>query len=130
MKNSDPNQVRIDKWLWAARFYKTRTIAVKAIKNGQVSRAKNTLKPASVICTGDILSIKKGLYRITIEVTQVREKRVSATLAQEMFEETPASIIERKALAEQLASQPKVFQERQKPDKRGVRNNLALKRGE
>lgn len=128
--NSSLERVRIDKWLWAARFYKTRQLAIKAVKNSQITLLKQSLKPATNIKVGDLLSIKRGLHKLEVEVLALSERRGSATIAQTLYQETAASIANNKALKEQLAAQPKVDIDRRKPDKRGVRSHRAVKRGE
>lgn len=125
-----PERVRIDKWLWAARFYKTRQLAIKALKNSQIGLSKQTLKPATNIKAGDILTIKRGIHQIEIEILALSEKRGSATVAQSLYQETTASIASNKALKDQLAAQPKIDIDRRKPDKRGIRSHRAVKRGE
>lgn len=129
MKESD-NSVRLDKWLWAARFYKTRQLAVKSVKNGKVSLNRQSTKPASNIKLDDLLTIKRGLHEVEIKVLALSEKRGSATVAQTLYNETDASIAAREKLKAQLANQPKIDIEQRKPDKRGVRSHRALKRGE
>jgi len=128
--NTQLERVRIDKWLWAARFYKTRQLAIKALKNSQIGLLKQTLKPATNIKTGDILTIKRGIHQIEIEILALSEKRGSATIAQQLYQETPASVASNKKLKDQLAAQPKIDIDRRKPDKRGVRSHRAIKRGE
>jgi len=130
MTNTKENQsLRIDKWLWAARFYKTRQLAVKALKSGQVSLKGQNLKPASALKVNDIISIKKGPYVMIIEIKALNDKRGSATIAQTMYQETEESISRREALKQQLANQPRIEIDRRKPDKRGVRSHRSLKRG-
>jgi ribosome-associated heat shock protein Hsp15 len=121
---------RIDKWLWAARFYKTRQLAIKAIKNGQIDLNSSRPKPSSNVTVGDIVKIKKGLYVTSVEILLLLEKRGPATLAQTMYQETKTSIAARRALKTQLASQPKIEIDRNKPDKRELRTSRRLKRGE
>ncbi len=128
--NTQLERVRIDKWLWAARFYKTRQLAIKALKNSQIGLLKQTLKPATNIKTGDILTIKRGIHQIEIEILALSEKRGSATIAQQLYQETPASVARNRKLKDQLAAQPKIDIDRRKPDKRGVRSHRAIKRGE
>ncbi|MBL4674022.1 MAG: RNA-binding S4 domain-containing protein [Arenicella sp.] len=128
--NSSLERVRIDKWLWAARFYKTRQASIKALKNSQITLRKQSLKPATNVKVGDLLSIKRGLHKLEVEVLALSEHRGSATIAQTLYRETPASIADNKALKDQLAAQPKVDIDRRKPDKRGVRSHRAVKRGE
>ena len=124
------SRIRADKWLWAARFYKTRQLAIKAIKNGQISLERGVVKPSSSLSTGDKLSVKKGPYVTTVEILKLNDKRLSAPLAQELYRETAESEQARERLRKQFANQPKIVRDRQKPDKRGIRSNLAIKRGE
>ena len=123
-------RVRIDKWLWAARFYKTRQLAIKALKNNQIGLHKQSLKPATNVKIGDTLTIQRGIHQMEVHILGLSEKRGSATMAQELYKETPASIAANTKLKEQLAAQPKVDIDRRKPDKRGIRSHRAVKRGE
>lgn len=123
-------RVRIDKWLWAARFYKTRQLAIKALKSSQISLPKQSLKPSTNVKVGDFLTIKRGLHQMEVEIIGLSEKRGSATMARELYTETKASIAFNEELKEQLASQPKIDIDRRKPDKRGIRSHRAVKRGE
>ncbi|MBX2849789.1 MAG: hypothetical protein KTR16_15810 [Acidiferrobacterales bacterium] len=128
----DKNQLkhtRIDKWLWAARFYKTRPLAVKAIKNGQISINGQRIKPAALVKIEDTITIKKGVYVLEVIVLAITEQRRSAPLAQNLYNETEESIKNKDLLKQQLASQPKIDIDRRKPDKRGVRSHRQLKRG-
>lgn len=123
--------MRIDKWLWAARFYKTRQLAVKAIKTGKISLNHQTVsKPAALLKVQDQLTIKRGPYHYGIAVDALSEHRGSASVAQTLYHETEASISERARLKLQLAAQPKIQIDRHKPNKRGVREQRALKRGD
>jgi len=128
--NNQLERVRIDKWLWAARFYKTRQLAIKAIKNSQISVNGQTVKPATNIKISDKLRIKKGVFEQEVEVLDLLEKRVSATIAQTLYQETQDSISTHNQLKEQLANQPRIEIDHRKPDKRGVRSHRAFKRGE
>lgn len=123
-------RVRIDKWLWAMRFYKTRQLAIKAVKNNQISLNGQMVKPASMVKVDDLLVIKKGLFEQEVAVLSLLEKRVSATIAQGCYEETQNSIDQQNKLKQQLDSQPKIDIEHRKPDKRDVRSHRAFKRGE
>lgn len=124
------SKVRIDRWLWAARFYKTRQLAVKALKSSQVLVQKQAVKPATNIKVGDLISIKRGVFQLEVAVLELSEKRGSATIAQTLYAETGESIKSREILKQQLANQPKIDIDRRKPDKRGVRSHRAVKRGE
>ena len=124
------DRLRVDKWLWAARFYKTRQLAIKALKNSQVRLGKQSLKPATNVQIGDRLTIKRGLHLMQIEILGLSDKRGPATVAQTLYAETDESIAENKALKARLAAQPKIDIDRRKPDKRGIRSHRAVKRGE
>ncbi len=128
--NDQISAVRIDKWLWAARFFKTRQLAIKAIKNSQVRINGQHIKPASNVHTDDVVRLKRGYHELEVNVVGLAEKRGSATIAQSLYQETEASIAAAEMLKQQLASQPKIDIDRRKPDKRGVRNHRALKRGD
>lgn len=123
--------MRIDKWLWAARFFKTRQLAVKAIKTGKISiNAQSVSKPATQIKVADLVSVKRGLHVLQIEINSLSEQRDSATVAQALYSETQQSIKARKDLQEQLAGQPKILFDRRKPHKRNLRTQRALKRND
>ena len=128
--NTQLERVRIDKWLWAARFYKTRQLAIKAVKNSQISLNGQAIKPAASVKVHDKVIVKKGPYQIEVEVLGLLEKRVSATIAQTLYQETQESVDARAKLQEQIAGQPKIDIDHRKPDKRGVRSHRAFKRGE
>jgi len=93
--------VRLDKWLWAARFFKTRAKAKDAIDGGKVHLGGHRCKPSKEVVTGDMLNITQGFDEKIIIVQQVSEKRGSATLAQKLYLETPESEAKRALLAEQ-----------------------------
>lgn len=84
---SDTQKVRIDKWLWAVRLYKSRTMASDACKAGKVKSGGHLLKPSNVIVAGDILEIKKNGFNLTFKVNHLIQKRVSATLAAPCFDD-------------------------------------------
>ncbi len=94
---SEAAAVRIDKWLWAARFYKTRSLATDAIDAGHVRRASvgsisgDRLKPAQTVKVGDGFSIQRGENIQEITVTAITDRRGSATDAAHLFKETDAS---------------------------------------
>ena len=80
------NEARIDKWLWAARIFKTRTIAAAACKKGQVSMNGTTLKASRTIKTGDVVSVRKPPITYSFRVLQPIERRVGAKLIPEILE--------------------------------------------
>lgn len=79
-------EARIDKWLWAARIFKTRTIAAEACKKGRVSINGAQAKPARMIKSGDVISVKKSPITYSFKVLQAIEKRVGAKLVPEIME--------------------------------------------
>jgi len=92
--------VRLDKWLWAVRFFKTRGLAQQAIKGGKVEINGASPKASRLVRAGDRLEITRGEQRFTIVVDELGEKRVSAPLAQAMYTETDASRQRRQRQAE------------------------------
>ena len=90
--HDDMDKVRLDRWLWAARFFKTRALASDAIKHGQILLNGHKAKPARKIGCNDRLRIRKAqlIYEITVEA--LGEKRVSAKLAQQMYSEAAQSV--------------------------------------
>ena len=98
------DKVRIDKWLWAARFYKTRSLAKTALENGKVQIDGQKSKPSRMLELGLILSIRQGESTKTIEVITLSEQRRGAPEAQLMYQETQQSIeLREKASAERSA---------------------------
>ncbi|AEK60367.1 RNA-binding S4 domain-containing protein [Collimonas fungivorans] len=92
--------VRIDKWLWAARFFKTRTLASDAIDNGKVRLNDERTKPAHNLKSGDILAIDNGASVWEVAVLLLSDTRSSAAIAQTLYRETEQSIAKRATLAE------------------------------
>lgn len=95
-------RVRIDKWLWAARFFKTRSVAAEAVTGGKVHLNGEGIKPAKPVKPGDVLRIRKGPFEYEVTVQKLAERRGSATLAQELYVESEASKQARAELAEKL----------------------------
>lgn len=126
-------QLRLDKWLWAARFYKTRNIAAKAVSNGKVLVHGDRAKPAKPIQIGDELVVQRGLFRYTITIERLNDKRGPASEAQQMYRESEASILEREQLAEKLKAEgmtgPRIGR-RIRPNKKQRRQIVSLKLGE
>ena len=92
--------VRLDKWLWAARFFKSRTLAVTAIEAGRVLVADERAKPARLIKVGERLKINREQERMELVVRGITELRKSAPLARLLYEETPESMLARQTAAE------------------------------
>lgn len=99
--DADQSKVRLDKWLWAARFFKTRTLAAEAVSGGKVHINDNRAKPAHSVAIGDELEIRKGPYEFIIIVKGLSSKRGSAQIAATLYEETMESRAARELLAEQ-----------------------------
>ena len=103
-----PSGMRLDKWLWAARFYKTRALAVDEINLGRVRVGGQPVKPARDVKVGDLLTIRIGTMTREVEVKGLSQQRGPAPQAQLLYAETPASITAREAAAEarRLAPEP------------------------
>ena len=87
----DLNKVRLDKWLWAVRLFKSRTIATDACKAGKIKLNGHSLKPSYLIIVGETIEVKKNGFNLIFKVNQLLEKRVSAVLAAPCFDDlTPA----------------------------------------
>ena len=98
------DSVRVDKWLWAARFYKTRGLASDAIAGGKVQVNGDRAKRARPVQPGDEIRIRQGPYEHHVVVRALSSRRGPASAAAELYEETPASRAAREAMALQLKS--------------------------
>ena len=97
---SDQKKVRLDKWLWAARFFKTRALAGAAVTGGKVHLAGQRIKPSRSVKIDDCYEIHRGYERYQIIVTDLSERRGSAACAQKLYRETESSIEQRDREAE------------------------------
>jgi ribosome-associated heat shock protein Hsp15 len=97
----ETTDVRADVWLWAARFFKTRSLAKQAIEGGRVELNESGCKPAKALHAGDRLSIRRGDERLQVEVLALSAQRGPAALAQGLYRETEVSRIAREAAREQ-----------------------------
>ena len=124
-------RVRIDRWLWAARFFKTRGAATEAVLGGHVRVGGERVKPAKEIRVGDVVEIRRGEVRWTLVVTGVAERRGPASVAATLYEETPESLAmrERERLERRLA-RPLGADLGTRPTKQARRRIEALRRGE
>jgi ribosome-associated heat shock protein Hsp15 len=95
------SKVRLDKWLWAARFFKTRAVASEAVSGGKVHLDGQRVKPSRSVKIDDRYEITREQDRLEIIVLQLAERRGSATIAQSLYRETPASTERREHEAEQ-----------------------------
>ena len=98
--------MRLDKWLWAARFFKTRALAVEGIEGGRVSVNGERSKPAKELKAGDTVSIRRPPLEHVVVVRQLSDKRGPATVAATLFEETEESRARRTVLAAEMKSLP------------------------
>nr|WP_319587981.1 S4 domain-containing protein [uncultured Desulfobulbus sp.] len=115
---SNMENVRIDKWLWAARFFKTRSLAAQAASGGHVALNGNKVKPARVVQVGDMLEIRQGLFEYTVRILALSEHRGPAAVARTLYEETEASLAKREqAQAERKALNLQGNQPDRRPDK-------------
>ena len=99
MSQPEALRVRIDKWLWAARFYKTRALSAEAVEGGKVQLNGERVKPAKTLKPGDALVIRNGPYVWAITVLELGDRRGSATDAARLYEESPESRKARESVA-------------------------------
>lgn len=121
--DADDGRVRLDKWLWAARFFKTRSLAAEAVTGGKVTMRGDRVKPARPLQAGDEISIRLGPYEHVVRVRELSSRRGPASVAATLYEETPESLAARQKLAEQLrmAPAPLVYEDKGRPTKRNRR---------
>jgi len=119
----EANRIRLDKWLWAARFYKTRGLAMEEIGKGRVSVNEQAAKPSRELQPGDRVELRQGAVVRIVVVRAISAVRGPAALAQTLYEETAQSIAARLAQAEQrrLGSEPAASIEQGRPTKRDRR---------
>jgi ribosome-associated heat shock protein Hsp15 len=111
------DKVRIDKWLWAARFFKTRSLAKTAIEGGKIKTNGQRPKPSRELSVGDILDIRQGWEEKTVEVIALSDQRRGAPEASKLYVETPESIARRQAEAN-LRKQANVAHPGHRPTKK------------
>ncbi|MES2879424.1 MAG: S4 domain-containing protein [Pseudomonadota bacterium] len=116
--------LRLDKWLWAARFYKTRSLASEEIGKGRVHVNEQLAKPSREIKVGDTVAMRQTPVTRTVVVMGLSHMRGPAPVAQQLYAETPDSIRDREQATEQrrLASEPAQSIEHGRPTKRDRRN--------
>jgi len=117
---------RLDKWLWAARFYKTRSLAADAIVGGKVHLNGDHAKRAKPVQVGDVVRIRNGMYETTVRVRALASRRGSATEAGKLYEETPESRAARDALVVQLRGMPGAY-DAGRPSKKDRRDIARLR---
>lgn len=95
------DRVRIDKWLWAARFFKTRSLAKSAIEGGKIHIGGQRIKPSKEIEPGAVVTVRTGWDELEVNVLALAEKRGSATIAATLYQETDKSLAKRETNAAQ-----------------------------
>ncbi|HET9454866.1 MAG TPA: RNA-binding S4 domain-containing protein [Gemmatimonadaceae bacterium] len=134
MAGDSSDKVRIDKWLWAARFYKTRSLATDAVDGGKIQLNGESVKPAKTVKIGDEVRIRTGPYEYVVLVQGLAERRGSPAVAQALYEERADSVAARERLREQLRLAPAAFtyEEKGRPtkkDRRELQRFIDRKRG-
>lgn len=126
-----PNTVRLDKWLWAARIYKTRAIAREMIEGGKVHYNHQRTKPSKVVEVGAILTLRQGNDQKELVIMAISNQRRTASEAKTLYQETQESIINREKLAEtrKLGILTMPHPDR-RPDKKERRHLIKFKYGE
>ena len=131
MADDVDEKFRLDKWLWAARFFKTRAIASDAIESGKVEVNGERPKRGKAVKVGDLIRLRLGPYEHHVVVRALSARRGPAAQAQLLYEEAEASLQARTLLAERLkAAPPPLFTEKGRPTKKERRDLRRLKDGE
>lgn len=116
-----PTAVRLDRWLWAARFFKTRALAQQAVEGGHVRLNGEHVKPARALKAGDRLDIRIGAYEWRIMVQALSVRRGPASMARLLYQESEESRLERQAKVVQQRSERDPFARHARPTKRDRR---------
>ncbi len=123
-------ETRLDRWLWAARFFKTRGLAAEAVAGGRVHLNDARTKPGKTTRVGDTVSIQRGELSTVVVVRGLAEHRRPAAEAIALYEETPASAAERTAFVERRrAAAAGRFDRLGRPTKQARRESIRLRRG-
>ena len=131
MDDATPDRVRLDRWLWAARWFKTRALAARGLEGGKIRVNGERPKRARLVALGDEVRIRRGPFEFHVVVRALSEQRGPAAMAQRLYEETPASVEARARLALALKHQPEVrYEGKGRPTKRDRRAIDRLKRAE
>ena len=126
--NTDPDDIRIDRWLWAARFFKTRSLAKQAVEGGKVQLDGKRVKPAKSVQVGQTLEVRRGTVNQTVVICGLSAQRGPAKVAQTLYEETPESIESREtARARRAMERAGLKVPSAKPSKKERRDRTKLK---
>ena len=121
-------KVRLDKWLWAARFFKTRALAAEAIDGGRIEVNGERAKRSKAVQVGDTVRVRRPPFEQVVVVTAVSDNRGSATIAAGLYRETDASAQARESLAEQMrAVGPSALRDKGRPSKKERRDISRLR---
>jgi ribosome-associated heat shock protein Hsp15 len=104
--SADSDRVRLDKWLWAARFFKTRSLASQAVDLGRVRIEGERIKPAREARVGETLEVQLGDQRLEVVIRALSTQRGPASVARELYQETADSVSRRERRAKQRAAEP------------------------
>ena len=126
--DASPDSVRLDRWLWAARLFKTRRLATEAVSGGRVHLGGEPAKPGKRLHGGERLSVTRGEERIGLTVLALSARRGPAAVARTLYEESEESVAARETQREQRRLQPRVAPVK-RPEKRDRHRLTALKRG-
>ncbi|MCE5180686.1 MAG: RNA-binding protein [Betaproteobacteria bacterium] len=130
-EKEESGRLRIDKWLWAARFFKTRSLASDAVEGGKVHLNGIRVKPAKTVNLGDRLEIRIGCFQFVVDVLGLSGRRGPASEAVKLYEETVESRTVREALAAQMKAEAVSGEARQgRPTKRDRRHIVRFTGGE
>lgn len=125
-KNAAPQaplqKMRIDKWLWCARFYKTRSLASQAVEGGKIRLNQERIKPAHDVAPGDRVSIQLGEFNWQIEILALSWQRSAAPIAQALYREEAASLARRQQQMLEKAAIPSDVRMKGRPTKRDRRH--------
>ena len=130
MANDQPDRVRLDRWLWAARFFKTRSLAADAIDGGKVDVNGNGARRSRLLATGDVVRLRVNQDEWTVVVRGLSERRGPASEARELYEETGESRTAREALIQSRRLGAPTFSYREGKPSRKDRQALRRFRGE
>jgi ribosome-associated heat shock protein Hsp15 len=124
-----PKSVRLDKWLWAARFFKTRSMAADAAAGGKVQLNGERAKPAKPVKTGDRMIVRTGPYEWTITVVALSHRRGPASVAQGLYQESEESRLAREELAVRLKAERRAMPDftKGRPSKRDRRKIIQFR---
>jgi ribosome-associated heat shock protein Hsp15 len=125
--SNDPAKVRLDRWLWAASFYKTRSAAKDAIDGGRVHCGGQRAKPSKEVGVGTELEISRGESDYIVVITAIAQRRGSAAEAERLYRETPESAERRAEVAKQRRLLGPMSAPQMRPDRRDRRELMRLK---